>query len=274
VLDAGQPDQTAFLAEGLEVGGSLKLTKFPRPPVGHFVLTGAKAGQFIDNPASRPLPGGLGIAGFTYGKVESEARVETIDATVADRLSWIELQSKKRGGYAFDAFDVYQKTLLAVGYERQARHVAIEKQRAMLKHADLGMGSHLGRKLLGLTTDFGYRTVKILWLYVPLMLFATVAYEAAFDRMLIRPDKLQVSQYGSQPNRCPADHPCFHGAIYAAELSFPFFDFGIRKTWRPYQNKDDAWSSLTQYLVWINIVLGWFLSGVVTVSIGANLYRK
>lgn len=270
-LGIASPKNVTWLAEGLQVEGALHWYGLAARPLGLVVLARAKVREFIDDIRSRPLKGNLILGNFSC-EIFSTTGAPPKDS-VMDRLGWIALQPEGPQSHRFAPYEMYRRILEAAGLERDAIRVAVVKHRAILKHADLGVFARLGKWLFGLTTDFGYRTSKILAIYVPLVLLGGWFYSESFEYGgLVPKPQAKVTFDVENPQTCPPEHTCIVPYAYALDVSVPFIDFGQTSNWQP-RFATRRIGPLTQVFYWVNLIIGWFLAGAAAASL-SGLFRR
>ncbi|MFI5527974.1 oxidoreductase [Kitasatospora sp. NPDC051853] len=171
------------LAEGQEL--SLRRIQTPElrftchtPPTGKVSLSRARIGNLVDNPASWPQDGHVGLSGFTYESLRPDRPF-----SVEQRIAWLE---GALGEYQPEPYEQLAAALRRDGRDEDAREVLYAKHRR--RRTTLPLLSRLWGRLQDATVGYGYRPGRAaLWL---LLAWAVgTAWFATHEPAPLKPDE-------------------------------------------------------------------------------------
>ena len=227
---------------------------------GVVVLTDVHVRVFSDQwkPATSPYRYRPILAGFAYESLATDSQ----DLTA--RLDWLTEAGDRNPeaaddevpesgkGYLPQAYDQLEAVLRRAGREKDARHVAIEKQRRRRKSLSLpGQAFSLAADLL---VGYGYRTYRAA-AALTLLIAASMLVFALADRA-----------GDMQPLKAQAEAPEFHWWLYALDAVLPIVSFGQEGAWSP-QGLALAWYACA-------VIMGWLLATAVVAALTASLFRE
>lgn len=204
-------------------------------------LTNAHVGQLVDGQQSWPDQSKLLLDGFKYGSIVGNS------PTVAmSRKKWLMLQPSKNKDYGFrpQPYEQLVKVLRAMGHERDAREIAIAKQKEMRK--TLGPVARAWSWMLRVSTGYGYETWRAFIGMALMVLIGTGVFWFAGNGDM-------------QPTSTDAHIPAFNAFIYSLDAFLPIVDLHQESYWLPQ-------TSFPRCYLWFHISAGWILT---TIAIAA-----
>ncbi|MHB1516270.1 MAG: NHL repeat-containing protein [Acidiferrobacteraceae bacterium] len=218
------PGGEALIIERAKIAGTLFYFGLLHPPEGAINFICVQVGQLVDDPPSWPVKGQLRMDGFEYGVLAGTA--STID--VQERLQWLALQPEFRP----QPYEQLICVLRRMGHEREARQVAIAKQKALRKH--LGPMGKLGNWLLGATTGYGYQPWRAFFWMMGLVVLGAAFFSCAHSDGTLVPAEASayVMYQASHQAQLPSGYPAFHAALYSIDVAVPFVDLGQKTRWQ------------------------------------------
>lgn len=222
-------NDVAFLSE-ITIRGGLNLLN------SNFAL-------LADDLRSWPEEGVLILDGFQYGSINGEPPI--VDAK--SRLKWLALQptQNKLHGFRPQPYEQLAKVLRAMGHERDARIIAIAKQKEMRK--TLGPLARAWSWILRISTGYGYETWRA---FIGMALMVAIG-TAVFSFANGNGDMVATSD--------GAYVPIFNAFIYSLDAFLPIVDLHQETYWLPL-------SEPFKWYLWFHISAGWILS---TISVAA-----
>ena len=205
---------------------------------GELNLADATIGQLVDDRESWPKEGNLYLDGLEYG---SFAGTSPTDAK--SRLKWLSLQPTNNKDYGFrpQPYEQLVKVLRAMGHERDARIIAIAKQKEMRK--TLGPLARAWSWILRISTGYGYETWRAFIGMALMVAIGTVVFCLADGNgdMLATNDSAHV--------------PIFNAFIYSVDTFLPIVDLHQEAYWLPK-------SEFYKWYLWFHISVGWILTTI------------
>lgn len=244
-------------------------------------LQHAYCGILVDDRTMWPAVGKLFLDGFTYGALAGNAPIRA-----DQRIDW--LNRRPAGPYEPQPFEQLVKVMRAMGHERDARIVAIEKQRALRKYGDISRRAKWWNLFLEKTIGHGYQPWKVLMPIAVTLLMGLVLFGAANDQGAMRPSKERVylsACYKNLSPECvmqgwqniefnhpnppvinlPTDYPKFQVFAYAFDVLVPFVDLHQESYWLPTSDTPGGW--FFRFYMWLHIALGWILTTIGVVGL-------
>jgi hypothetical protein len=249
-------------------------------------LVNTSLGALVDDAASWPAPGNLGLDGLVYGRISGGPR----DA--ASRLDWLARQKE----YSLQPYQQLAKVLKDAGDERGAKQVLVEMERRQ--------GVEWSAKpvrLLWSTVGYGYYPSRAFWGLVASSAFGWYIYRRARVAGTMTPTEKDAYEGYKQNGRVPPHYTRFSPFVYSVETVFPLVKLGQASTWQPDPNivsspKFKKWSAgfvrwirggnwRTRFKVWtlsppflrgitlILVLVGWLLATLFLVGV-TGLIRK
>lgn len=236
----------ALILESTKVASTLFIRKAIF--LGALNLTNAHVGQLVDDETSWPKQNGLLIDGFKYGSIAGES---PIDAN--SRLRWLALQPTEEKWYGFrpQPYEQLVKVLRAMGHERDARAIAIAKQKEMRKA--LGPLARAWSWILRISTGYGYETWRA---FIGMALMVAIG-TAVFSFADGNGDMVATSD--------GAYVPVFNAFIYSLDAFLPIVDLHQEAYWLPL-------SEPFKWYLWFHISAGW-ISSTISVAAFTGLFK-
>src|SRR5208282_3818227 len=167
-----------------------------------------------DDAPSWPQAGHLWLDGFVYDTIAAPAPTQ-----VEARLDWLKRQPKDRSWPV--AYEQLIHALRRMGHERDARKVAIAKEKALRKSGELGPGARAWNACLGATIGHGYKPwLALLWMLLLIIIGAGVFCEAS--RLGVMVPSNEVAYEGESFHapggvRQPQWRPVFQPVFYSVD---------------------------------------------------------
>jgi hypothetical protein len=241
------------------IDGLLALNGLSRRPQTIF-LEYAKVGEFLDDPYSWPRHGGLFLNGFVYHTFAGNARLDW-----KSRIEWLGLQG---GQFRPQPYEELVQVLRGMGYDRDARQIAIEEQRALRISGQLGPLRWLGNWLLYLTIGYGYRTwLAAVWVLALLLAGTSLFASAKREGIVVPSDKEAYSCWRSHAS-LPQHYPPFNPMYYSLDVVLPFLDLRQKSSWQLKGRKTGDWLHAFYEVFLISYVLAvYLLTGLVLAAL-------
>ncbi len=226
----------ALILESAKVASTL----FIRKAIfrGALNLTNAYVGQLVDDETSWPKQNRLLIDGFKYGSIAGES---PIDAN--SRLRWLALQPTEEKWYGFrpQPYEQLVKVLREMGHEKDARIIAIAKQRE--KRNTLNPLARVWSWVLRISTGYGYETWRAFFGMALMVLIGTGFFCIADGNR----DMIAIND--------GAYVPAFNAFIYSVDAFLPIVDLHQESYWLPH-------SEFYKWYLWFHISVGWILTTI------------
>ncbi len=213
----------ALSMERTTVEGTFFMRKLKGPRKGTINLIGAKVGILCDDADSWPAKGGLGLDGFLY-----EAIAPGSPISAKERIEWLGRQESFRP----QPYEQLIRVLRNMGHEREARKIAIAKQKALRKSGALGGLGKAWNYLVGGVVGHGYRPILALGWLASFVLLATMLFWSASrsGRMVPAPQHhLSASASPHQGRSSCSERP--QPFLYAVETIVPGLDLHQKSCW-------------------------------------------
>ncbi|MHB8565306.1 MAG: hypothetical protein ACYDDA_15545 [Acidiferrobacteraceae bacterium] len=214
----------ALIIDSAKITGTLFFAGLSHPPEGAINFACAQVGQLVDDRNSWPVKGQLKMDGFEYGVLAGA----TSKIDVQERLRWLALQS----AFCPQPYEQLIRVLRRMGHEREARQIAVAKQKALRKHLDR-MGK-LGNWLLWATTGYGYKPWRAFFWMALLVLLGTGFFAWAHSDGALVPAETSTYAVYQAPHQAQlrSGYPAFHAVIYSIDVAVPFADLGQKTHWQ------------------------------------------
>jgi hypothetical protein len=251
--------------------GALLFLKLIHPPKGVISFVYAKAALLNDDLASWPASGSLWLDGFVYDTIAGMAPIRA-----TERLEWLGRQSAD--GFRPQPYEQLIRVLRQMGHDRDARRVAIAKQKALRTGGQLGVASRAWNLTLGATIGHGYRPwLAILWMLLLVTMGSGVFYRAFRTGVMSPSSESQPADRSfNKSEHVPSTptQPKFHPLLYSIDVFLPFVDLHEKSAWRLSEAKtDECTYFIYQFYFLGHVILGWLLTGLL-VGAAAGLIKK
>jgi hypothetical protein len=220
----------------------------------------------------------LVLDGFTYERIAGDSTLTSAPA----RIAWLDLQLPEHLSKEFrpQPWEQLIAVLRAMGHPNEARTVAVEKQKRLLKAGRIPFGARTLHRLYGVFVGYGYRPLRLLVAIGAVWIVPAALYWAA-----VNPDwfnaqaRILVPATGraNAPNRDRLVYRDFDAFVYSADVLLPVIDFGYASEWKPVVRDGKGnpliWGRLLRYLHWFQILAGW-VAGLLLITVVRNLIKK
>ncbi len=241
------------------------------PPEGEVMLSYAHATNLEDDSDSWPSPGKLRLDGFVYDALGGEAPTSS-----DERIRWLNLQ--KVPPFRPQPYEQLTGVLRRMGYDREARKIAIAKEKALRSQGDMSLQTKGWSLFLGATIGHGYRPLLVgLWIMGFVLGGWIIFYQARQSNVLV-PSKEFVytdSIYQSTSGRVlPAGYPEFEPLVYSLDTLLPFIDLHQKSYWwlRPTNGHRPIYYFYESYFIF-HVFAGWALTALVVAAMSGLLKR-
>jgi hypothetical protein len=215
---------------------------------GTVVLSSAHAQNLIDDDIARGKAGAcdLVLDGFTYERIAGNA-----PTTAKTRIAWLHSQIAEHlssTDFRPQPFEQLAKVLAAMGHDGDARQVAMAKQRLMIP-VRVRQAAWYAKPFVWLlwrfhqlTSGFGYRPIRLIFILLALWLAGAWFYDQAAEAGVFAPADLRVATSPDLVAKCSVNWtkckdagwlPGFYALTYSADVVLPVSDLGQRKAWTP-----------------------------------------
>src|SRR5262249_34367719 len=232
---------------------------------GDLVLQGAKAERLRDDQNSWPESGHIGLDGFQY------ARFEDTLADAEQRIAWLKRQPRARltNTVRPQPWDQIVRVLRAMGDDRDAERVAVEKRNLALESGEIDGWRYAGNFLLKWLAEYGYAPHRLVIIMLVVCGGFGAYYHWAARQGIFAPTSVALVNRYEQPCRAnwshcsqlPPEYSTFNPWIYALENSLPVVDFGQRRDWAPMTHRPGGgdWKRgwWVRIATWVHVFLGW-----------------
>jgi hypothetical protein len=259
-------EETAHNPHGLALSidraemGELFFRLLAHPPRGVVSFVYAKAVLLNDDAPSWPQAEHLWLDGFVYDTIAAPAPTQ-----VKDRLDWLKRQPKDRSWPL--AYEQLIHALRRMGHERDARKVAIAKEKALRRSGELGPGARAWSLCLGATVGHGYKPwLTVLWMLLLIMVGAEVFYEANRLGVMVPSNKAESegeSSHAPGGLRQAPWPPVFQPVFYSVDVFLPFVDLHQKSSWGLHEKSSWDWIyvGFESYFL-AQQILGWLFTGL------------
>lgn len=256
------PDRQVVSLHGIQVKNALHWSKIAAEVRYTLNLIDAAVSTFVDDKMSWPPIGELLIDGFRYQRIQSlDERSRPSASRVAERIEWI----RRQPSYVAQPFQQYRNTLLATGYEEDAKRVAIAMRDDLRKSGDLSKGSALGQRVLGALVGYGYAPWRAVGLGALFLLAFTVGWCWADHQNLV------VSTLSTDSGSQQQDD--FSPLWFSIDTFLPIIELDEQSNWEPLRGS--GWMSFAVlWLYRIEIVAGWAFSTVFVLAFTGIIRRE
>jgi hypothetical protein len=213
----------ALLMQRATVEGTFFMRELAGAPVGRVDLMGAKVGILCDDAKSWPAKDYLALDGFVY-----EAIAPGSPISAKERIEWFGRQEKFRP----QPYEQLIRVLRNMGHEREARKIAIAKQKALRKSGALGGLGKAWNYLVGGVVGHGYRPILALGWLASFVLLATMLFWSASrsGRMVPAPQHHLSAPASPHEGRSScSERP--QPFLYAVETIVPGLDLHQKSCW-------------------------------------------
>lgn len=259
------------------IGRVLEIRKVIEPDKLVLNLRSTKVATFLDDIGSWPSPDNLMLDGFRYERFHERAPVEA-----ERRKDWLSRQ--RRHAFLPQPYEQLATVLRAMGHERDARFVMIEKNRERGRFTRFPRQAWWWYKLFGWLIGYGYRPQRAFALSVVLILLGTILFWGGYSCGLISPttnsayekDAGGAIPLATKQKTINPDYPVFNPIAYSMESFLPLVKFDQSANWQPNANRIanlriGGWNgvvtgSALRWYLWFHIVSGWVLT---TLWVGA-----
>jgi hypothetical protein len=243
-----------FRAEGRVSLGGVEIRRGLDCSNGSFTgldLRSATVGMLADDSnTSWPDDGELWLDGLTYRSIGLVPGGSiTREAWIIDRLRWI----RRQPGYAPQPYAELRDFLHRVGYEAEARTVAIARQTDLRKLGSLPRPARLWNWFLGLTIAHGYEPWRPVAFGILIIVLGYVVFRDAHAAGLLVADE-------------DGPAPTFNAFIYSLDTFLPIVDFRMQDKWVPTGEGTVLWYIPVQWFYWGTIAFGWIISTLFVLS--------
>jgi len=261
--------KTALSAQNMKVVGTFRWRDLNKRPSGRVIFSHATVGQLEVDSSGWPEPGNLELDGFVY---DTFTGTKTPTSS-KDREEWLKLQPRFRP----QPYEQLVSVLRRMGYEEQARRIAIAKQDALLRSGELRKLDWLWQWTKKITISYGYRPwLAILWM-VGFILLGSAVFWSARENDVMKPAKERVfmDQNYQKSGKPPSAHPEFQPFLYSLDVFLPIVDLHQESYWLP--RPVPAWPywlswCYVAYMVF-HIIAGWLLTTLLVVGL-TGLVKK
>jgi hypothetical protein len=283
----------ALNADGIDITGGLFLREASIK--GAIVLTAAKIGTLIDAATCWEAKGGHDLDGLHYDRIIGPTKASS-------RIDWLKSQHESqlnKKDWKPQPWEQLIKVLREMGHPAEANKIAIEKQRVMYQETIIE--GHLRRglhRLYGGIADYGYSPTKIIGWMLGLWFCCGCLYWAAADGFAaigpnnpvitsatLYPEAAEKCGHGNEAGKqrwtecegVPDEYSTFQPFIYSLDLILPLVDLQQESDWAPIAEgptgKDLLPGVVTRWIMWFEILFGWFAS-LMFVAIVSRLVEK
>lgn len=233
-------------------------------------LRNARTAILEDTAASWPGAGHLLLDGFIYERIVDGSPVEA-----RTRTDWLDRQPD--GKFRPQPYEQLASVLRTMGYEREAREIMIQKNRARANFTTPFWREWWWYNLFGWSIGYGYAPLRAFLISLAMIALGGVVFEAGYRRNLIRPTneagycKDSAGQVVIENGRrtVSEDYPKFNAFVYSLESFTPLLKLDQSSNWSPnaHCGRDrrlgpfhyKSGGAVRAYL-WIHIIAGWVLT--------------
>jgi hypothetical protein len=231
---------------------------------GSISLAYARTNFLNDDVENWPKAGHLWLDGFVYNAIASPA---TTDAK--ERLDWLNRQPT--GRFRPQPYEQLVLVLRRMGHERDAKKIAIAKQRALRRSGELGPGAFTWNLILGASVGHGYRSwLAILWMLLLISIGTAVFCEAQHMGVVASADEntypaVTFNKLGTLDRE--VGQPDFQPLLYSIDVLLPFVDLHQKSSWwlSPRKPLDWAYIGCESYFLG-HLILAWLLTGLLVAA--------
>ncbi len=241
-------NRTALCLDSARVEAGLYLAAI-KSFVGMLDLERAHAGVFHDDGSAWLENGKCGpivLDGFTYDRIAGipagggRRRIE--EAAWRRRLRWLRRQPEEHltSDFRPQPWTQLIKVLRDMGYDYDARRIAIEREKTLAKSPLTRWHRRLWYWFIGRTVGYGYRPELALAWSLAFWLVGVLVFAGAAEYGFIAPRDGQVLVEVLEGNEpfVPDSYPRFNAFIYAADAYLPIIELGQDEAWTLSNTKD------------------------------------
>ncbi len=282
--------------DGAEIRGGFFFRDVPKPPK-VMSLSAAHVGTLLDDSPSWRTVEQILFNGFRYDRLGYQAPTDAIF-----RIEWLGKQTADDLGHDFkpQPWEQLVKVLREMGHDEEARSVAIEKQVRLRKAGKIAGSLVPLHWLFGILVGYGYRPSRAIWAVVLVWLSCGIFYENMATEGVFAPTDSRIyldSRFdqctparGGNWTRCPfapVEYTTFNSLAYSLDLILPLAGLSQDKDWAPMvsvpldntqrvaRGGPKWWELglLTRFVMWAEILFGWFISLMVAAVLGGLVKR-
>jgi len=217
----------------------------------------AAVGVLADDQNSWPAQGHLLLDGFTYTRLH-----ETAPQDPPTRLKWI----RRNPNYQPQPYEQLIRVYRAAAQDREARHIAIAKQKARRTSGKLQPWQKPFHWLFG-GVGYGHKPYRAIWALLAVILIGSAIYTTAQHADALAPTRNDTAT----ANQCTSAYPCLQPLIYSIDVTLPIINFEQRTYWLPDTSTNHG--TWVQYWMWASILVGWALSTLFVAAITGLIKR-
>jgi hypothetical protein len=255
----------------------------------------ASAGTLRGEPTNWPKAGNLRLDSFSYGRL-AEGPTDA-----SHRLRWLRLQlsPKTHNSFSPQPYQHLAKVLREQGHEAAAREILIGLEDDRRK--GLTRAQKLWACVLKWTMAYGYRPLRALWFIGIFVILGFIVFGSAYQLgKLVPSDKEANEQF--KAGQLPSSYEEFCALVYSFDTFVPIIDLGQRSRWKPIDSENEVLKSPKQnegnslvcaicdpmaltrwrpplaagfirFFWWLDIVAGWFFTGLFAAGISGLVRR-
>jgi hypothetical protein len=249
----------AFSMVRANIGGTLFFKDFARTPIGVVNFSYGQIGLLDDDAGAWPTPGSLMVEGFIYNGLAGNT------PTAQARLDW--LSRMPRGYFRPQPYEQTVRVLRQMGYQDEARKVAIAEQHAIRRSGQLGPAGAAWNWFLYVTIGYGYIPwLSLVWIAAFIAL-GTIVFSYANRWGLMEPSAewmyLDARYERPAPNSLPHQYPHFRSFIFSLDSFLPFVELHQKTYWRLHERRrpDRRYLYCSLYFA-LHTIAGWILTGI------------
>jgi len=242
-----------------------------QPSKGSVSVAYARVRLLNDDLESWPTAGRSWLDGFVYDTIAAPASTHA-----RERLDWLNRQPTDR--FWPQPYEQLVLVLRRMGHERDARKIAIAKQRASRKRGELGPGAFIWNLILGASVGHGYRSwLAIIWMLL-FIAVGTAVFSEAKQLGIIAPahentyQPMTSNEFGAPGKE--VGQPDFQPLLYSIDVLLPFVDLHQKSSWWLYPRKPRDWAYVgCEFYFLGHLILGWLLTGLLVAAL-AGIIKK
>ena len=257
-----KPKGFAFLIQDARVTGGF-IWRPTQTPDGGINFQHSRTGPLADNKTGWPEQGKLFLDGFEYSALAPGA-----PQTAVERLDWLRRQKTDQGKFTPQPYEQLIKVFRQMGHTRDARDVGFAKHEDFrLNGCCISRREWLWNWTLGVTIGHGYKPWITLYWMLAVVLAGWLVFTNAETLKAIHPSKeivlLDPRYINSGGQWRPDDYPKFNAFIYSLDVFLPIVDLHQEAYWLPGKQEQALfWGWGYKVWLWLEILLGWFLTTI------------
>jgi hypothetical protein len=225
-------------------------------------LANSKVFAMADDLTSWPKSGRLLLNGFDYGAFSGDAPTGW-----RERVDWV--RRYQAAHFNPQPFTHLVTVLRRTGYERDARMVAIEREREARRRMRPFSAQWIRNVLMEATCGHGYRPWQAAAWGLAIILLGTIMFDNS-DGEFAPTKEAALAKYRTG-GALPADYPPLIPFVYSADVFLPIVNLQQKEFWAPDPGTDGG------YAAWIyrpiHIIAGWFFTTIFVAGV-SGLIRK